>query len=146
MNNYFKNLTSEINSFKNWEDKLTDKSKEWETEYLHWDRIYLAVNKVLRYVPLNEWEIVDDELLLYALARDNEVENVLQLLIEYPEALKRLAYRAFSYEDYEARWQVAFGLGEIENKCDEVQELLTKFLQDENEYVRRRATFAIEKG
>ncbi|MDK8182580.1 hypothetical protein [Paenibacillus sp. UMB4589-SE434] len=102
MNKHLKNLAYEINSFKKWANEVNDKSKEWETDYLQWDRIYLAINEVLRNVPINELEQDDYELLLYSLARDNEVENVLQSLINYPEALKHLAYRAPTYEDYEA--------------------------------------------
>lgn len=49
------------------------------------------------------------------------------------------------YDDYEARWQIAYGLGEIEDTGNDVQELITKFLQDEHEYVRRRALYVLEK-
>lgn len=55
MNKHLKNLAYEINSFKKWANEVNDKSKEWETDYLQWDRIYLAINEVLRNVPLMNW-------------------------------------------------------------------------------------------
>lgn len=94
---------------------------------------------------MDEWNIEVYELILYTLARDNEVENVLQMLIEQPKVLLALAYKALIYSDYEAKWQIAYGLGEIKGMDKEVNNLLSKFLDDENEYVRRRASFALEK-
>jgi len=145
MDNPALNLDIEIKSFKKWADGVAVKHGEWETDYLHWDKIYLAVDEVLIQVPIDEWNAVVYELILYTLARDNECENVIQALTEYPSILKSLAYKALMYEDYEARWQVAYALGEIADTDNNVDELLRMFLQDKHEYVRRRASFSIEK-
>ncbi|WP_424769444.1 HEAT repeat domain-containing protein [Paenibacillus sp. sgz302251] len=139
-------LKNEVDMFKKWADESPGEHGEWETEYPHWDRLYSAVDQVLAHESIDEWNSDVFESILYTLARDNECENVLQSLIEHPNALIPLAYKAISWDDYEARWQVAFGLGEIANvDNDEVQALLERFLNDEHEYVRRRALFALEK-
>jgi len=100
---------------------------------------------VLIQVPIDEWNADVYELILYTLARDNECENVIQALTEYPSVLKSLSYKALMSEDYEARWQVAYALGEIPDTDNNIDELLRMFLQDKHEYVRRRASFSIEK-
>lgn len=145
MNPLLLKLEGEIKFFKEWADDIAVKYGEWETDYHHWDKIYRAIDEVLKHVPTDEWNVDVYELILYALARDNECENVIQTLIEYPNVLKCLAYKALTHDDYDARWQIAYGLGEIEDTSNEVQDLITRFLEDDNEYVRRRALHALEK-
>lgn len=131
--------------FKKWANQLTKRYGEWETEYLHWDRIYNAFKRVLIDVPIEDLQPDVYDLILYTLARDNEVENVLAMLIENPIAFIVLANHALSFSDFEAKWQIAYGLGEIDGKSEEIHELLSKYLDDEHEYVRRRASFTLEK-
>ncbi|MFC7677810.1 HEAT repeat domain-containing protein [Paenibacillus sp. GCM10028914] len=145
MNNAILNLENEIISFKKWADGASVTYGEWETDYLHWDKIYSAVYGVLKHDRIDEWDAEVYELILYILARDNECENIIQTLIEHPRALKCLAHIALMNEDYEARWQVAYALGEIADPDNNLDELLRMFLQDKHEYVRRRASLAIEK-
>ena len=54
-------------------------------------------------------QILDSEaeLLLYALARDNECECILGMLTEHPENGMRIARAAMECPDPDARWQVA---------------------------------------
>lgn len=74
---------------------------------------------------------------LFALARDNEAEVILDMLIEYPAFLLTLAKSALAYPEYDARWQIAAALGQLKGR--EADSLLSQFMQDDNEYVRRRA-------
>jgi hypothetical protein len=144
-NPIFQTFHHQIEAFKQWSSRLIAKHGGWETDYLHWDTIYESVEGFLQHTSLDEWSTEVYELLLYTIARDNEVENVLQLLIEKPKVLIALAYKAITYHDYEARWQIAYGLGEIDCNQEEVSELLSKYINDEHEYVRRRALFALQK-
>ncbi len=136
------NLKHEITAFREWADKLPNHTPEWEVFYLWWDNIYDVVKEYVEKVPLNTWTSETFELLLYALARDNEDEVILHFLENYPEHLVALATKALTYGDYKARWQVAYGLSKLKNNQGVAKELLQQFLLDEEEYVRRRASFA----
>lgn len=138
-------LLLEINNFRNW-TKTADKSYgEWETEYLHWDRIYHYIDKLIVDAPVEKWSSNILNEFLYILARDNECEIIINTLIEYPNQLLSVAKHSVIFPDSEARWQIAYGLGEIVDNNKEIQTLLNQFLLDEVEYVRRRASFAYEK-
>jgi hypothetical protein len=112
-NPVFQTLRHQVETFKQWATGLTGQYGEWETEYLYWDSLYNAVEEVLGLTPSDEWDTEVFELILYILARDNEVENVLQMLVEQPKVLLPLAHNALLYTDNEAKWQIAYGLGEI---------------------------------
>jgi hypothetical protein len=144
-NALFRTLQEQVITFKQWGASIAEKHGEWETNYLYWDKLYNAVEGVLEHTSLAEWQTEVYELILYTLARDNEVENVLQLLIVQPKIFLSLAYSAITYSDYEARWQIAYGLGEVKGMRDEVNSLLSKLSNDEHEYVRRRALIALQK-
>jgi len=47
---------------------------EWETEYPDWDSLHMAANAVLR-ADCDDWDEETKRMLLYAIARDNEVLN-----------------------------------------------------------------------
>jgi hypothetical protein len=138
-------LFLEIEIFKNWA-KAADKSfGEWETEYLHWDRIYHYLKKLIEDIPVEKWspDLLNE--FLFILARDNECEIIIDILIKNPPQLLALAVHSIFFPDHDARWQIAYGLGEINENHIEIKNLLNMFLQDEKEYVRRRASFAFEK-
>jgi hypothetical protein len=137
-------LLQEIEVFKNWA-KITGKYGEWETDYLHWDRIYYLVEKLIKETPVTEWDITLLNEFLYILARDNECEIIIDTLIENPNQLVSIAKHFVSFPDYNARWQIAYGLGEINETNQGIQRLLKELLNDDIEYVRRRASFAYEK-
>jgi hypothetical protein len=138
-------LLLEIEKFRNWA-KTSDKSfGEWETEYLHWDRIYHFVNKLIEDIPVEKWSSDLLNEFLYILARDNECEIIIDTLIENPTRLLSIAKHSVFFPDHDARWQIAHGLGEINENTQEIKNLLKKFLYDDEEYVRRRAYIAFEK-
>ncbi|MEH7351065.1 hypothetical protein [Gottfriedia acidiceleris] len=61
---------------------------------------------------------------LFILARDNECENIINQLIDHPTQLIDLAKQSLSFNDFEARWQIAYGLGELTVNELEVKLLL----------------------
>lgn len=134
-----------VADFKSWASK-TDKSfGEWETEYYCWDKLYQQTKELLKRLSVEYWNNELIEEFLYILARDNETENIIEQLIDLPNQLLLLAKAALTYTDADAKWQMAYGLGEISVEKSTVRKLLQGFLKDENEYVRRRASFALEK-
>ncbi|WP_069034034.1 hypothetical protein [Gottfriedia luciferensis] len=71
------------------------------------------------------------------------MENITEQLIDPPTQLIELAKHSLSYNDFEARWQIAYGLGEFTDYEEEVKLFFKKFIFDEVEYVRRRASFFV---
>lgn len=106
---------------------------EWECDYPHWQDLYAAVGLTLDAAP----ELAEFDDLLFALARDNEDEVILDMIADHPEFALELAHRALGYQERDARWQMAEVLGRIPGEKSEA--LLAKFLGDADEYVRRRA-------
>ncbi len=118
---------------------------EWECDYPDWQALYSAVEACLCSKTSGTNLLTEDEreLLLYALARDNEGEVILELLVRFPEESLQLARAALNYPDMDARWQVAVLLGHL--KGAEAVSLLQQFLKDDAEYVRRRAGAALQE-
>jgi len=138
------NLKHKIAAFKEWAATLATHKAEWEGGYFDKDDFYDEVDRFLEEVPLNEWTSEAYDLLLYALARDNESGTVLRALEKYPEELIALANKALTYKDFHARWQIAYGLSRFKNNKDVAEHVLQQFLKDKDEYVRRRTLLALE--
>jgi hypothetical protein len=134
-----------VENFKVWAKTADQSFGEWETEYLHWDKIYPAADKLIETALVGEWsgELVEE--FLFILAHDNECENIIDTLIHNPNQLISLARYAVIYQDPDARWQFASGLGKINARYEAVGRLLKSFLADEDEYVKRRAALAWEE-
>lgn len=138
-------LLIEIDNFKFWSKTADKQDGQWETEYEYWNRIYYLTDTLLQTIPVQKWSLELMNEFLYILARDNECEEIIYEILKCPNQLIELGKYAVSFQDNEARWQIAYGLGEIPVNNKEVRALLQNFMDDENEYVRRRATFAYEK-
>jgi hypothetical protein len=112
---------------------------EWETDYEDCDDIYESVRAVLR-TPVEVWCDDTKQLLIYATARDNEVELISEELSD--EQLLVLAAASINSDEDEAKWQFAEQLGR-RPRADKAEKLLLAFALDPDEYVRRRALMAL---
>lgn len=76
------------------------------------------------------------------MAIDNEAEFVLEICEEELSCLDKLIEIGYKYYQPQARWQIAYLLQtyKIENR----EKILNEMLNDEDEYVRVRATIALE--
>jgi HEAT repeat protein len=127
-------LTDALDKFRVWAaDGHEGSYGEWECDYEHWDDIYSALDAAIEIFP----PPASPEDILFALARDNEIEDIRRRLVARPHVLLWLASAAFACSERDARWQVAVGLGEIGSS--DALDLLRHFLSDSDEYVRRRA-------
>jgi hypothetical protein len=133
-------LKTEVAKFKKWAVSEPQDYGEWEMDYPEWSAVYTAVEETLSQPILNDGDV---SLLLYILARDNECEFILDMLGDAPEHGLRLAEAAFSCLERDARWQAAVFLGRRSE--NEAKDLLRQFINDEDEYVRRRALLAISQ-
>lgn len=113
---------------------------EWECDYPDWQRLYAAVDGFMAEAAQRAITSEELELLLYVLARDNEDEHVLETLGEFPGIAAQVAEAAVCFSDVDARWQAAVIAGRIG-----AASTLRRFLEDPAEYVRRRASFALQE-
>ena len=137
-------LKLEIASFRRWASetgKHPGCSAEWECDYPNWRGLYLAVEHFLVSVANRPLATDELDLILYALARDNECEQILEILERFPNVAMQLARFGWNYSESDARWQLAVLLGRIKS-LDSV-ELLQHYISDKEEYVRRRARLAL---
>ena len=131
-------LQDEVAKFEAWAATQPKKGGEWEVDYSEWSDLLAAAEEVIARGPRDDREI---QLLLYALARDNECECIKSVLHEHPSAGMLVARAAISCAEPDARWQVAEFLGS-RAEDDEARALLRVLIGDEDEYVRRRALLA----
>lgn len=136
---------SEVLRFRQWADHGAPDllglghGAEWECNYPHWERLLAAVQERISTAPgLTGAEQHD---LLYVLARDNEDEQVAEMLKTAPRLVEELLPLALAHPDPAARWQIAMILRAALG--DGAGDPLGKFTKDDDEYVRRRARAAL---
>ena len=132
------NLPELVQDWERW-SATADKPRDgWETLYPRWsNEVVLAITEALSEPITNS----DAEAILFFLGRDNECENVLDMLSEKPKHSERIAIEAIDHPDQEVRWQIAVVLGQI--ATGGTLDALSRMLADPDEYVRRRALLAV---
>ena len=145
-----KQLKKEIEKFKDWSKNYSNipESKrvgEWEMEYEQWQIIEELFNDFLKTKNYKNWSIDDIKNVLYLIARNNEMEEFIEDVInEQPQSIELLIKKSFEFGESNAKWQIAINLGKVLN-IENTKKYLEKYLNDENEYVRRRALLEIGK-
>lgn len=119
---------------------------EWECEYPAWHEIWPPVEQL---ILLGEERALGREvveLVLDAMARDNETEQIADFVAERPNVVEVVATAAVRHRDPGARWQAAVAVGRCASiGPDEAERLLVPFRADNDEYVRRRAMLALSR-
>jgi hypothetical protein len=142
-------LLPEIERFRTWADSCSStpheqRLGEWECGYGHWSDIYDAVLGFVAARPFDSWSADEVQAVLYAVARDNEMEHLAEeLRCRRPELLAELAQRSVEIGEWNARWQLADQLGYLKNIDAGVEAVLVSLAHDREEYVRRRALAAL---
>ena len=134
-----------VSAFRHWAAEYTHAgmSGEWECAFEEWPEMWAVLDEFLISVDPEEW---DDEIiasLLYVIARDNEREILKQTLETKPIHLLALARAGIHSKERDARWQLADALGRSGLDAEVVTPLLERFINDEDEYVSRRALLAL---
>src|SRR5579884_1252922 len=138
----FENETKRFERWANREYPNLPRHGEWECEYWEWQALYSSCRAHLDTYTPQEWTEDDSDMLLYVLARDNEVQLIQSELENRPEHLAALAKLALSIPcDRDARWQLADSLGKVAIAGRE--SLLEQYFGDGDEYVRRRALLSL---
>lgn len=126
-------MKTAIDRFLDWAKDHGGSYHEYEEQY-PWDELYKEVDLLLSQGKLTREDIQD---LLFLLARDNEAENILDMISKKPEIAEQVASQGITYEDLDARWQIAVLLGRL--ATNQSLNHLRSMLLDPAEYVRRRA-------
>jgi hypothetical protein len=134
-------LIAEINRFREWAKAYPEeqRSGEWECGYNFWGDIYDAFLEFTNVRPFESWSPNELETVLYAIARDNELEHLAgEIRRRYPDLLLKLAREAIRIGERDNRWQLSEQLGYVRD-LGEAERLLLILAHDEDEYVRRRS-------
>jgi hypothetical protein len=129
---------SEVARFKAWAASLPPgpRNGEWECDDEHWSELRVAFEAFLGERTPEQWTAEETEAVLYAVARDNEVEIVAQAMSQFPGHLLAAARASVGSAEPDAKWQLAEVL--TETVPEQAHAILEVLSSDGDEYVRRR--------
>jgi hypothetical protein len=133
-------LMTELERFREWAKTFPEdrRNGEWECDYGSWGDIYNAVLEFMADHPFDEWSDQELRTVLYAIARDNDIQHLArEVRRRHPELLLPLSQAAIRVGERDDRWQLAAELGELGRADGEEEKLLLIMARDEHEYVRR---------
>lgn len=142
-------LETELAKFWEWAGMTPDTYKEnrglgeWEAEYTEWKTLYKAATEAVEQLN-TEFNHDLAQLLVYALAIDNESEQVLKIIEEKLESKLRFVKKAVNSNQPQAKWQVAELLGNVDVENRE-QLLVNLINRTDDNYVKRRALLSLSK-
>ncbi len=141
-------LLTEVERFKSWAASypIGERGGEWECDYEDWNRLYAAVLGFVDRKPFPLWSAEELTAVLYALARDNEMEHLSRQMAERGgDLLLDLSEASVRVGEAEARWQLATQLEHAGANSARQDQVLLKLARDENEYVRRRSLHVLAR-
>lgn len=143
-------LRAEVARFRSWAETypVAERSGEWEVDYPNWQDLWPAFAAFVRGSSAREWDEDTQRLLLYVIARDNEIGEAVDAVAKEPDQLLLLAERALASDERYAASQLATQLGKLDAlDALHAESLLLRFAQYHDEYVRRLALLALaERG
>ena len=137
-------LLEEVQRFKTWEAGV-EWPKGWLRDYVdypEWESLYASARTCFH---SRRWS--DDELkaLIFAISRDDEIQDLSREMAESPDLFLQLAHAAALSNEPNAKWQIAEQLGSFSSHRIEAEALLLELGNDEDEYVRRQVLLALGK-
>jgi hypothetical protein len=138
----YQKLDEQVDEFWQW-SKTLKHELEWETSYPNWEMLKTFFDKLIETTNHLEWDqrIVNN--LLYIIGRDNECQLLIDKITEFPDSLIFLAKEGIHYPDSDTKWQLAHYLTECVSTHPEAMEIIYRYYDDQNEYVKRRALLAL---
>lgn len=112
---------------------------EWEFDYPDFDQFLLTAADALR-SDSAMWDAETKDLLLYAVARDNEAETLADSLSE--DQIDALAPALTGSDEPDAKWQIGDRLAKLPSTALR-EAILRSLASDASEYVRRRIANAL---
>lgn len=136
-------LFTEVDRFRAWADATYPpdcRFGEWECDYESWGDVYEAVLAFVATRPFGSWSLEEVRAVLYAIARDNEMQHLaMEVRRRHPDLLVPLTWASIEVGEREDRWQLGEELGQLGRAGGEEERLLLVLARDAHEYVRRRA-------
>ncbi|MDO8067075.1 MULTISPECIES: HEAT repeat domain-containing protein [unclassified Janthinobacterium] len=139
-------LHEEVARFKAWAANyhpIEGRSGEWECNYAHWQQLNQSFTTHLDSCPPQTSGATDILDILYAIGRDNEMEELVEELANRSEWFMFLLPHALLSDDADVRWQFAKQLGNGNFEFIDAESALMKFVEDDKEYVSRMALRAL---
>ena len=138
-------LRNEVEKFRKWASAypVQERTGEWEDDYHDWSAFHEAAITFLAASSPDEWVDEDVSDLLYAIARDNESEYLAEEVAVNIDTLLKLSELAIHSQEVDAKWQLAAQLGSLCERQQEAEALLLQFVEDQDEYVSRRALISL---
>jgi hypothetical protein len=139
---------TEVGRFRTWADATFPDYRfgEWECGYEGWGSLYGAVLEFVAAHPFKSWSPEEVRAVLYTIARDNEMQHLAgEVRHQHPDLLAPLTRASIEIGERDDRWQLAEELGQLGRAGGEEERLLLRLVQDEHEYVRRRALGALAR-
>lgn len=136
------NWQEEVEKFRAWAATQDQGELEWETDYGEekWQEIYDAVGEFLMVSIPTGWTTEELEDLFYIMARDYVWREIHSQLQHHSDAALCLASESLNSPDTE--WKLRLQLADVLSRLPfdaRIEPLLLRFVDDEEEYVRRRA-------
>jgi HEAT repeat protein len=138
-------LHTEVARFKAWAAgyPVERRNGEWECDYGNWEQLSQAFLAHLDSCSPQNACASDISDILYAVARDNETEELGAELAERRHWFLFLLPHALLSDDDHVKWQFAAQLGNGRLLFADAEFALLKLVQDDREYVSRRALKAL---
>ncbi|MGC5323876.1 HEAT repeat domain-containing protein [Brevibacillus sp. SYSU BS000544] len=140
--NIFQKLDEQVDTFWQW-SKTIKHEFEWEVSFPNWELIYTIFDKLIETTSCRSWDHRTVNNLLFIIGRDNESELLIRKITDFPERLYFLGKEGIAYPDSDTKWQLANYLTKCLSTHADVEEIILKYYQDQNEYVKRRALLAL---
>jgi HEAT repeats len=139
-------LHQEVTKFREWVSSVEylnseTLNAEYGCIYSEWWHLLEIILTFLTTSINDHWTDREVSDILYVMGWDNECEDLADEIEENPDVLIKLANLALNSLEDDAKWQLADRLGNLSNETAEL--LLLKFVDDKDEYVRRRALSAL---
>jgi hypothetical protein len=132
-------IFTEIKRFRQW-TTLTPTKGYSEDEYTGWNKIYSCFEKFLN-IHFSFWNDNQIKDILYIIAKDRD-DDLARKIAKDEQRLFFLSKQSLKYG--EAKWQLVIHLHDCTDKIT-AEEILKLFVQDEDEYVNRRALITLAK-
>jgi hypothetical protein len=139
-------LHEEVVRFQVWAENhhpIEGRTGEWELNYGGWQYLNQAFRIHLGACMPQTMDATGISDMLYAIGRDNEMEELVEELASHSNWFMCLLPYALSSTDADVRWQFATQLGNGKFELSVAEPALIELAKDENEYVSRMALQAL---
>lgn len=138
-------LHREVEKFRTWASNypVDKRSGEWECDYEGWPRLNRSFAAYLDSHSLEDADSQSISDLIYAVARDNEMGDLVSELARRPKWFAFLLPHVLECDEPDARWQCAVALGHNVISLTDAEGTLLRLVDDRHEYVSRMALQAL---